>query len=91
MAVDNDGSHAMIEVRGMIRLATGLPPIRVAYFQGGCGYGLNVASSGSGVREQAVPGSAAARTIGQIGVFRLRACIAAEKAVRSVARRRTPR
>lgn len=56
--VNNDGPHGMAPVSGLAALAAGLHPIRVGYFQGGGGAGLELRWSGPGVAEQAIPAEA---------------------------------
>jgi len=44
--VDNDGVHGMIEKRGTVYLTAGFQPIRVEWFNGVEGLGLEVAYDG---------------------------------------------
>jgi alpha-L-fucosidase len=58
LAIDNDGPHGMEEKRGLIALAAGLHPIRVAYFNATGSDGLSVSWQGPGLAKQAIPVSA---------------------------------
>jgi alpha-L-fucosidase len=60
LVVDNDGSHGMAEKRGLIALAAGRHPIRVAYFNGTGDSGLKVSFEGPGLAKQVIPASALA-------------------------------
>lgn len=55
VVVDNDGSHAMIERRGVIRLKAGKHPIRVEWIEGNGAEGLKVSISGPGVDKKEIP------------------------------------
>lgn len=57
LIVDNDGSHSMRERSGEVILKKGLHPIRVEYFQGGGGLGLEVSIKGSGFEKKIIPPS----------------------------------
>jgi hypothetical protein len=52
LIVDNDGVHGMVEKSGQIALQTGLHAIRVIFFQGRGGKGLNVSYQGPGMKKQ---------------------------------------
>ena len=41
LVVNNDGFHGMVEVEGQVALEAGKHPIRIKFFQGAGGYGLN--------------------------------------------------
>jgi hexosaminidase len=56
LVVDHDGPHGATEKQGMIALAAGLHPIRVAFFQSGGGKALAIA-----VRREGVSGDVASR------------------------------
>jgi len=53
--VDNDGAHGMQERSGTVTLSEGPHLIRVEYFQGGGGKGLEVHWSGPGIDKQPIP------------------------------------
>jgi len=55
LIVDNDSVHGMREVAGQIALKAGKHPIRVTFFQGGGGKGLEVFYSGPGIMKKAIP------------------------------------
>ncbi len=55
LVVDNDGSHGMIERRGVVRLKAGKHPIRVEWIQGGGAAGLKVSISGPGMDKKEIP------------------------------------
>jgi signal transduction histidine kinase len=56
--VDNDGVHGIIAKQGTVHLDGGNQPIRVEWFNGVEGLGLEVAYEGPGVSRQAIPASA---------------------------------
>src|SRR5262249_34194356 len=56
--VDNDGIHGMIEKKGMVYLEAGRNPIRVDWFNGTEGLGLNVEYAGPLVSRQKIPDAA---------------------------------
>lgn len=59
LVVDNDGGHGMRFRSGRVALREGLHQVRVDYFQGGGGMGLEVWwSSEAGIRRSRVPDSA---------------------------------
>ncbi len=53
--VDNDGAHGMQERSGTVTLSKGPHRIRVEFFQGGGGKGLEVHWNGPGIDKQAIP------------------------------------
>lgn len=53
--VDNDGPHGMQERAGSVYLTAGLHSIRVPYYQGGGGKGLEVRYEGPGINKQLIP------------------------------------
>ncbi|MBS3734207.1 MAG: chitobiase/beta-hexosaminidase C-terminal domain-containing protein [Phycisphaerae bacterium] len=53
--VNNDGAHGMQERHGTVTLSEGPHLIRVEYFQGGGGKGLEVHWNGPGVDKQPIP------------------------------------
>jgi len=55
LVVDNDGLHSAAESAGMIRLAAGLHPITITYFQGPGGAELTVLVEGPGLKKQPIP------------------------------------
>ncbi len=55
LVVDNDGSHAMIERRGVARLKAGKHPIRVEWIEGNGAEGLKVSIAGPGVDKKEIP------------------------------------
>ncbi|MFC1462915.1 PA14 domain-containing protein, partial [Verrucomicrobiota bacterium] len=55
MIVDNDGAHGMQERSGVVTLSVGKHPIRVDFFQGGGGHGLEVRYAGPGIAKQLIP------------------------------------
>lgn len=55
VVADNDGEHGSQDVAGRIRLAAGLHPIRIVYFNKGGEKSLTVSWSGPGTQEQALP------------------------------------
>jgi hypothetical protein len=55
LVVDNDGQHAPQDVTGPIRLAAGLHPIRIRYFENGGGKTFQVRWSGPSVHDQLLP------------------------------------
>jgi len=59
---DNNGVHAMIEKSGAVYLAAGLQPLRVEWFNGVEGLGLEVACEGPGLPRQKIPAAALFRT-----------------------------
>ena len=58
MVIDNDGLHGVRDVTGLIRLAAGLHPIRVTFFEHAGGQALEVSYEGPDVPKQAIPESA---------------------------------
>ena len=56
--VNNDGAHGMQERSGTVTLGVGFHPIRVEFFQGGGGQGLEVRYAGPGISKQLIPNSA---------------------------------
>ena len=56
LVVDNDRLHGMHEASGVIALAAGYHPIRLAYFQKSGGQGLTVSWMWTGVRKNVIPG-----------------------------------
>lgn len=58
LVVDNDGLHGQSEAHGLIALAAGLHPVRIAYFNATGGEALTVSWQGPGLPKQAVPASA---------------------------------
>lgn len=57
LIVDNDGSHSMRERSGEVILKSGLHPIRVEFFQGAGGLGLEVSYEGPGTDKKEIPAS----------------------------------
>ena len=55
LLVDNDYTHPMSEKSGDIALKKGKHPIRLTFFQGRGGKGLEVSYQGPGVEKQAIP------------------------------------
>ena len=55
LVVDNDGDHGVRERSGSIELPKGLHHIRVAHFNGGGGYHLDVKYKGEGIPKQILP------------------------------------
>jgi hypothetical protein len=55
LVVDNDGSHAMRESAGLVRLKAGLHPITVTFFEGVGDEGLKVFFEGGGLAKQEIP------------------------------------
>jgi len=53
--VDNDGVHGMKEEEGLVALEAGRHPIKVLFFQGMGGKGLEVFYSGPGVKKRQIP------------------------------------
>jgi hypothetical protein len=53
--LDNDGTHAVITVKGTVRLKRGLHPIRVLFFEGMGGESLEVQYEGPGITKQPIP------------------------------------
>lgn len=60
--VDNNGVHAMIEKSGPVYLAAGPQPLRVEWFNGVEGLGLEVACEGPGLPRQKIPEAALFRS-----------------------------
>ncbi len=58
VVVNNDGGHGMTEKSGKVSLAAGLYPIRVEFFEGGGGEGLEVSYEGPGIKKQVIPAAA---------------------------------
>jgi alpha-L-fucosidase len=58
LVVDNDGLHGMRETRGVIALAAGLHPIRVAFFEKTGGDDLLVSYQSPRIKKQRIPDSA---------------------------------
>ena len=52
MIVDNDAEHGMVEKKGQVALQAGLHPLKVTFFQGRGGLGLNVLYKGPGEMKQ---------------------------------------
>jgi len=61
LVVDSDGLHGAVERSAPVALERGLHPIRVAMFEQGGGFALDVAWSGPGIKKQRVPASALVR------------------------------
>jgi len=57
LVVANDGRHGMQEVGGSVALEAGSHPIKVEYFQGGGGMGLQVSYQGPGIKKIEIPKS----------------------------------
>ncbi len=55
LVVDNDGSHGMIERRGVIRLKAGKHPVRVEWIEGNGAEGLKVSIAGPGIDKKEIP------------------------------------
>ena len=55
LVVDNDSVHGMREEKGQIALRAGKHPIRVTFFQGMGGKGLEVSYKGPGIVKQEIP------------------------------------
>ena len=53
--VTNDGTHGMIEASGSVALEKGMHRIKLVFFQGGGGQGLEVGYAGPGVERQDIP------------------------------------
>jgi len=53
--VQNDGSHPMNEVGGQVALKAGLYPVKVTFYQGMGGKGLEVSYKGPGIEKQQIP------------------------------------
>jgi hypothetical protein len=53
--VDNDGDHGVMERSGSMDLAIGKHLVRVAYFNGGGGYHLDVKYKGPNTPKQIIP------------------------------------
>jgi alpha-L-fucosidase len=60
LIVDNDGLHGQQEASGVVALAAGLHPVRIAYFNATGGEGLIVSWQGPALAKQAVPAAALA-------------------------------
>jgi alpha-L-fucosidase len=58
VVVDNDGLHSMAEKHGLIALAAGLHPLRVAFFEKSGDDDLIVSYKGPGLPRQKIPASA---------------------------------
>ena len=58
LVIDNDGEHTAYEKSGTVRLAAGLHPLRVEYFQSGGGAMLLLAWESAGQKKQRIPASA---------------------------------
>ena len=58
LVVDNDGLHGMNERRGIIALAAGAHPIRVAFFEKTGGDDLKVSYESSRIKKQRIPDNA---------------------------------
>jgi hypothetical protein len=56
--VDNDGVHVMQEAMGLVKLAAGNHALRVTYFNGTGGRGLDVSYQGPGITKVPVPAAA---------------------------------
>jgi signal transduction histidine kinase len=59
--VDNDGVHGMVEKSGAIYLKAGRNPLRVEWFNGAAGYGLEVEYQGPALPRQKIPDTALSR------------------------------
>lgn len=57
LVVDNNYEHGQVVKEGLIALAKGYHPIRVAYFQAGGGDALHVEYKGPGIEKQVIPES----------------------------------
>ena len=57
LVVDNDGLHGAQEKRGVIALAAGLHPIRVAYFNKTGGLDLKISYASKKLAKQLIPAS----------------------------------
>jgi len=55
LVVDNDFSHPMNEEKGMIALRAGVYPIKLTFYQGMGGKGLEVSYEGPGIEKQQIP------------------------------------
>jgi hypothetical protein len=53
--VDNDYDHAMTEKSGQIALKAGMHPVKITFFQGMGGKGLEVSYEGPGIEKQQLP------------------------------------
>ena len=53
--VDNDGTHGMKKVSGVIALAAGYHPFRVTFFEKSGGDGLDVMWKGGSMKESKIP------------------------------------
>jgi hypothetical protein len=58
LLVDNDYTHPMSEKSGDIALKKGKHPIRLTFFQGGGGKGLEVSYRGPGIKKREIPARA---------------------------------
>ena len=57
LVVDNDGTHAMVDRKGVTPLAKGLHPLKVEFFQKSGGIGLHVSMEGPAIKRIAIPDS----------------------------------
>ncbi len=57
LLVDNNGNHPMQERSAKIGLKAGLHPLRIAYYQGGGGFGLEAYVSGPGLNKAQIAAS----------------------------------
>jgi len=55
LVVDNDGLHGMVGMTRAVALASGLHPIRIAFFQGAGSAGLDVTIAGPGLSKRSLP------------------------------------
>jgi len=53
--VNNDGIHGMREEQGKVALKAGMHTVRVIFFQGASGHGLEVRYEGPGIEKQIIP------------------------------------
>ncbi len=61
--VDNDGAHAMAEASGAVLLKAGRQPIRIVWFNGVGGYGLEVQYQGPDLPRRGIPDAALFREV----------------------------
>jgi alpha-L-fucosidase len=58
LLIDNDGLHGMQELSGVVALAAGYHPVKVAFFQKTGGVGFTVGYKGPGIEKQNIPANA---------------------------------
>ena len=68
LVVDNDFTHGMTEVSGQIALKEGKHPLKVVFFQGEGGKGLEISYSGPTIQKTEIPQDALFH--GQTGVLK---------------------